>query len=227
MAEIVVQGEDTMKQKLLLVIVLLLAASAVHAKLEPYIEDSEAEWGSIDAAWEVPSPLAFNGMYGHLESETDVDAFSYTFEEPTPKFSVQVSVPVCGTLFEDFYPSAAVIGAGLETPEDVDLPFELPKGMGALVLTEIARTEPRSIIGEASYTRQDYFNLWHLVDIPEAGEYTIAVWSPGALEGAYVLVTGSEHPKMDMSDKAREKERIAAYNLIESGEWIGEDCDAS
>ena len=216
-----------MRSKLLILVlaVLLFATTATSAKFEPYIEDPEAEWGSIDAAWEVPAALPFYGLYGHLESETDVDAFAYTFDEAVKAFSVRVIVPVCGTLFEDFYPSAAVIGPGLETPEDVELPFELPEGMGALILTEIARTEPRPTIDDASYTRQDYFNIWHSVDIPEAGDYTIAVWDPDGITGPYVLATGREHPEMDMTDKVREKERIAAYTQIESGSWINEDCD--
>lgn len=215
-----------MYRKLMIFIVLLFAVSAVSAKFEPYMEDPDAEWGSIDASWEVPEPIAFYGLYGHLDSEDDIDAFAYTFDDAVTAFSVRVIVPVCGTLFEEFYPSAAIIGPGLETPEDVELPFELPEGVGALVLTEIARTEPRPTIDQGNYTHQDYFNIWHSVDIPEAGDYTIAVWSPDGLTGAYVLATGREHPEMDVSDKAREKERIAAYNLIESGDWIGEDCDA-
>lgn len=212
---------------LLLIVGSLLAVAAVSAKFEPYIEDPENEWGSFDdAAWQAPAALPFYGLYGHLASDTDVDTFVFDFDEAVTAFLIQVIVPVCGTHFEDFYPSIALVGPGLDVPEDVELPFELPEGAGALVLTEIARSHPRPIVREGVYSRSDYFSLWHSVDIPEAGEYTVAVWEPDGREGAYVLATGREHPEMDFADKEREKERLAAYNQIESGSWINYDCSA-
>lgn len=216
-----------MGKLLILIVIVFIAASAVSAKFEPFIEDPEAEWGDLDASWEVENDLAFNGLYGHLENETDIDAFALTFDEAVTAFSIRLIVPVCGSHFEDFYPSVAVIGAGFDIPQDIELPFELPEGMGALVLTELDQPDERPIMdGNGTYTRSDYFSLWHSVDLPEAGAYTLAVWEPEGQVGAYVLATGREHPEMDVSDEEQVKARADAFTQIEAGSWINANCDA-
>ena len=50
--------------------------------------------------------------------------------EPGYELYVQLGVPVIERL-EAYYPSVAVVAEGL--PVDVDVPFQLPEGMGAVV----------------------------------------------------------------------------------------------
>jgi hypothetical protein len=222
--------EVMMRKNLLLIVVLLVVlamTAAVSAKYEPYMEDAENEWGGVgdteSAAWQAPAALPFYGLYGHL-TEGDVDAFAYEFEDSVTAFSIQISVPACGENFVDFYPSMALIGPGLDVAvEDLALPFEVPEGMGVQIFAE-EREETRKIDANAGYVRHGYVSTWWSVDIPEGGDYLIAVWEPNDDDGAYVLATGREHPEMSVEDK-RESERIRIYDAIEDDSWIGVGCD--
>lgn len=216
-------------------VIILLAAltTAVSAKYEPYMEDASDEWGSIGqtVAWHAPAALPFYGLYGHL-TEGDVDAFVYDFDDAVTAFSIQIMVPACGDVFADFYPSMALVGPGLEMDAavedgDMALPFEVPEGMGVQIFTEPEPTGTRRIDANAGYVRRGYVSTWWSVDIPESGEYTIAIWEPNDHEGAYALATGREHPDYIESDRARENERIRIYDAIEDDSWIGVDCKIS
>jgi len=212
----------------IVVIALLVVAMTVNAKYEPYMEDED--WGGVgdttSAAWEAPAALPFYGLYGHL-TEGDVDAFVYEFEDAVTAFSLQVTVPQCGDLLVDFYPSIALIGPGLDAPDaDLELPFDLPEGAGVQVFVEEEQPRSRIIDGNSGYVRRGYVSTWWSVDIPEAGEYMVAVWEPNDRVGAYALATGRENPDYMDNDRTREQERIRIYSMIEGDTWIELDCDA-
>jgi hypothetical protein len=225
------EKESIMLRKLMLFALLALATfSAVFAKVDPYVEDPDEEWGDLADPASIWSWQAFAAQVGRLATDNDVDAFTVNFPEPVEDWEFQMMVPVCGDHFAAFFPSVAVIGPGLETTADTILPFDLPEGMGALVFSEdtykerYAEKGQRSIMTSNIVTGEPvYFNTARTVDIPQAGDYIIAIYEPDGNVGAYMFsIAGGEH---DLFGERPLQELEAAFDTLFSGEWMGQDCN--
>ncbi|MCI0712540.1 MAG: hypothetical protein L0154_20455 [Chloroflexi bacterium] len=218
---------------LLVILMVLLLVLPVSAKNDAYVEDPSAEWAGIDTPLALPAPLEWKELHGRLGVNGDVDAFSFTFDEAFEDWTIEMRVPVCGEHFAPVYPSLAVIGAGLEAPEAEALPFVLPEGQGAIILNS-ERSEPRvqdsqyyfmyEAAGE-NFTTHYYLPTTTVVDIPQAGDYTVAVWEPDGHVGAYFVWTGNEHPE-DIGAYRNIGELERVFTAIGNGSWMGQDCAA-
>jgi hypothetical protein len=220
---------------LLVIMIVVLLVLPVSAKNDAYVEDPLAEWGDIEAPFELPAATVYKALHGHFGMNGDVDAFALTFEDGTEDWVIEMRVPVCGKHFESVYPSVALIGAGLEAPDAEELPFTLPEGQGAIILnstryeTETRERDPQYyfIYEAAGRNTTTYYYLPTLtsVDIPAAGDYTLAVWEPDGHVGAYYLYVGNTHP--DNMDEYRDfYELEQAFAAIGNGSWMGQNCAA-
>jgi hypothetical protein len=204
----------------ILVLVLVVVSGAALAKVDPYIEPADGDWGGLDKPEAVWSTTAALSLFSRLDSESDVDAFRYTFDAPAKSWTLTLSVPVCGGAFKDFYPSVALIGPGLKQPT-VKLPFKLPKGTGGVVFGQKARKD-----GER-FTQDDpnmgirvYETTTQRLDIPQKGDYLVVVWDANGKPGAYMLTSGSRH---DQFGKRSSLQFKLALRSIETGSWTGRD----
>jgi hypothetical protein len=132
-----------------------------------------------------------------------------------------MGVPVCGAHFTRFSPIVAVIG---ECLPDADVPFEIPPGMGAVVLDEGRELEMSASENYLFSADAQRFIRFSADTLLPSGSYLIAIWEPNGHVGAYALSMIGVHP--DYVD-AMEADRIdEAFTLVNSGEWMGQDCDA-
>lgn len=206
-----------------IMVVCLAAMNIVTlAKLDPYVELPDTDWGDIAAPQPVWSSEAAVAHYGRLEAGGDVDAFAFTFDAPRPAWSFSLVVPVCGAYFKNVYPSAALIGMGLPADTAEGLPFEVPDGMGAQVFEVSATDDLARLSGEGEVGLNVYAAPLFFTDIPQAGSYTLAIWEPTGKVGAYVLATGTQH---DQFAKRTNNDIEAAFNAVFSGAWMGLDCN--
>jgi hypothetical protein len=218
-----------MIRKILFVLLILFAISGIAlAKVDPYMEalEREGDWGGLDNPAAIWSPTAAAAHVGTLGEYGDVDAFTVEFAEGSQTFQFALSVPVCGEHFKDFFPSAAIIGPGLDTPAEGALPFTLANGDGALIFQEgkLDADAIRRIFSNNDVTGEPvYADTLRNVDIPEAGMYTLAIWEPDGNVGAYMLTTGTEH---DQFQQRPDAELEAAFDMLFSQEWMGQDCNA-
>jgi hypothetical protein len=208
----------------LILVVTLALASVATAKYIPYVEPLDGDWGDAAQPW--PAPGGFSTvLYGRMESAEDVDAIAYEFIQPTSNWLVEVAVPVCGEHFALFIPSVAVLGDHLPAVEADSLPFELPEGMGAVVLTdgeliEMSRSENYLFTGDTQrFVRYDSDVLL------DRGEYLLVVWEPEGQTGAYALSIMGVHP--DYVDAMEANRMDEAFDLVNSGTWMGQGCEAA
>ncbi len=216
-----------MTRKVVLMVFIFCAAySLTLAKSNPYIEDPKAEWGDVSNPSTIQNWEAATEQIGRLGIYGDVDAFTVDFPQATNGWSFEAIVPLCGDHFKDFYPSVAIIGPGLDTTSADALPFQIPDGMGVQVFSDevTTKSETRPVRSADGITGElAYGNVLHNIDIPQAGQYTFAVFEPNGNIGAYLLTTGSNH---DMFGDRPQDELKAAYDMLFSREWMEQNCDA-
>jgi hypothetical protein len=212
----------------------VIGVSAVaQAKMLSYIEPLDGDWGEQDDPFVVEQGQFNSGFFGRLTNDEDIDALALMIDAPLAEETISfvITVPECGDRFVDFYPAMALIGPGLEVPDDETLealPFDLPEDMGVVLMIDETRPDPEQevrLTGEA-YTGQVYGDhVMVEIEIADEGEYTLAVWEPDGYVGAYALYTTANHP--DRAELFPSEAQMRADNrLIETGEWMGWDCAA-
>ncbi|HML23197.1 MAG TPA: hypothetical protein PKD09_16200 [Aggregatilinea sp.] len=119
----------------LVMVALLAVTTAAYAKMLVFVEPLDGDWGDLDDPFEVTTWLAYAGYFGRLDAG-DVDVLAFSVDRPV-RMPVALYTAACGDLFEAAYPALALIGPGLNEPDAetrAALPFELPKGTGAIVV---------------------------------------------------------------------------------------------
>ena len=167
---------------------------------------------SSDSAYEIVDPDISIVVYQEVTCENP--ELWMTFDvEPGYELYVQLGVPVIDRLFE-YYPSVAVVAAGF--PENADVPFDLPDGMGAIVF----EAKPESTDFYEPFTQTSSW-IWReeWVVIPEGGEGYVVGWHPNNLTGKIWLATGEveDFSDVDPADFAYWNE--AVNNFHETGDF--------
>lgn len=109
-----------------------------------------------------------------------------TFDfEAGQEIYVQFGVPVLDRLI-DFRPAAAVLGPGLP---DIDLPFEIPAGLGGILFTTDDIDEPEFF--HEHFTGTDSWILGELEDVaPRSGTYYLVAYVPSGETGKFWVALG-------------------------------------
>jgi hypothetical protein len=150
----------------------------------PYFEDDDIR---AEAPWAVDDPTISTAIYATLESQDDVDYFTFEGLEREVILLALTIPQIAGQ--EDFAPTMALIGPGLpeaELPERLvmspgtgALPFEPPLGPPPTFYEPFSRT--------SYWERQEA-----RVALPAAGAYVVAVWHPEGQVGRYTIVIGEK-----------------------------------
>ncbi len=216
----------------LLVVTLVSLTGIAQAKMIPYVEPLDGDWGTF----EKPPVLTlegayFSGVFGRLGEAGDADVIHMRFDHPVEgEVRVDLLVPVCGDHFADFYPTLALIGPDQDMSEETlaTLPFDLPEGLGAQILEPehpVADDDSPRPLSDWQVWEQDYYEALTITfEVPIPAKYFFAIWDETGDTGAYTLLTGAVHPGPDVIDP---EEVEALYDtMISSGAWMGADCDA-
>jgi hypothetical protein len=164
---------------------LLLAAlfTGIASAHRPMIEDRDAS--GYDKAIYVPDPDISRAIYGFLDTKDNVDFYAFDVSGHL-NLSTNILVPALD-VYRGFRPSYAIIGPGINGTATV--PFDVPPGMGTLVIDMPAASEP-------FYEPFGGINYWQspldhtLLDVP--GRYYVAVFDRWHSRGDYVLAIGEK-----------------------------------
>ena len=165
---------------------------------------------SPDTAFEIIDPDISIVVYQSLTCDNPELWMSFDVE-PGYELYVQLGVPVIERL-EAYYPSVAVVAKGL--PADVDVPFQLPEGMGAIVF----EATPESAEFYEPFTQTESW-IWReeWVEIPEGGEGYVVGWHPESLTGKIWLATGEVEDFSDVNPADFAYWNEAVNNFHETG----------
>lgn len=163
----------------------LLAMPAQDALAHrPYFEEADIE---ASDPWPVDDPTISTALYATLESGQDVDYFGFEGERGAVILLALTIPQIEGQ--EDFAPSLALMGPGLEK---VELPgaVAMAEGAGALVIEPPPGPAPTFF---EPFSRTSYWERQEQrVTLPESGRYVVAVWHPDQEVGRYTFVIGEK-----------------------------------
>lgn len=163
---------------------LLLLTPGLAAAHKPYFSDGGH--GTAADAWEIEDIDTSIVLYDEVTCEAPVLWMRFEAEADAELY-VQLGVPELDWL-ADYRPSIAVLAPGL--PEAA-LPFEIPEGLGAVVIDTAAVSAPDSFYEPFSQT-----SSWVLAEetltLAEAGAGYVVAWDPEALTGKLWVAVGTE-----------------------------------
>jgi hypothetical protein len=179
---------------------MLLAAAHPALAHQPFFEDQDF---TAAAPGRVKDPTVSTALYATLESRSDVDYV--TFEgRRGQKILIGITIPAIAGQ-EEFAPTVALLGPGLpdgELPAQVARPLVGGAAAGSAGSERGASGEQEGAIvwpapaGEAPVFFEPFSSTsyWERqedrVELPEDGQYTVAVWSDRGALGRYTLVVG-------------------------------------
>lgn len=195
---------------LIIVAVLVLigtaAISTVALAHKPLFEDRDTT--GLEDAILIPDPDVSRAVYGFLDSESDVDYYYFDIHQPLRLYT-SLLVPK-NDVYAEFRPVYVIIGPGIDgMPEG--LPFNVPDGMGAMVIE--SPDGDREEFYEPFTATTYYRGVPKHTPVSVRGRYYVAVYDRDGKMGDYVLAVG-EKEQFGLSDLPGV---IAAVMRIRSG----------
>jgi len=198
------------KKKIISLFILMVMLPAIVLSHQGLYEEKDT--AGFNDALVLPKPAVSYAVYMRLDHSGDVDFVSFKVDAAMP-IEVSLLVPQRSE-FLDYYPVFAVVGPGLPAPE-LEVPFELPVGYGAVVMKSEPQAEREKFHEPFSNTR--YYRGFKIFkkEMAEPGTYYIVVWHPEGEYGDYVVIYGEK-------ESFTPKEMLNTYRVISkvwSGNW--------
>ena len=177
---------------LLAIFSIVLLISSMASAHVPYIERSDYSEDKPIFVWKmIEKSKAF---YSWLENDgenpcKDIDVFKFKIKNNPKNVYIELIVPVFEDYYEDFVPWFTLVGPNLPNP-DIELPFDLPDGYGAIIKENVEPGSNREKFYEPFGGKSYYYGPILDMDISEPGTYYIYTWDPYSQGGDYVLVFG-------------------------------------
>lgn len=169
---------------LLLVLTLATVLPAPALAHQPYFEEEDI---GPDAPWPISDPTISTALYATLESQRDVDYFTFK-GQAGQVILLAMTIPLIEGQ-EEFAPMMALLGPGLPA---IELPRRVlgPDDTGGLVLAPTPGPAPTFF---EPFSRTSYWERQEeRVTLPADGQYLVAVWHATGQAGRYVFVTGEK-----------------------------------
>ena len=172
-----------MKANYLATAVLFLLVSQSAWAHKPFFSDGQYQ--SPETAWAIDDIGISIVMYH--EVTCDSQALWMKFEnEPGDLLYHQIGIPQLDRM-QDYRPVVAVVAPGLPV---IDVPFDLPAGMGAKILNTSWVDEPEEFLEPFTSTRSWILNDY-LLELPEGGGGYVVAWHPEGMTGKLWVAVGT------------------------------------
>lgn len=188
----------------------LLSLSAAFAHKPSF---STGEYSSPESPFWVADPEVSIVLYHEVTCETP-QVWMQLWLDPALPLYVQLGVPVIDRL-SDYRPSMAILGPGLP---DVDVPFEIPDGLGGILIETDTVESPDDFYEPFSQT-ESWILHEETLTLPEAGLGYIVAWDPTDTTGKLWVAVGTreDFTSDDFDNMADWLDQTQAYH--ESGEY--------
>ena len=164
-----------------------LSSVIVSAALLAHLPSiSEDDHGTPDDAFSITDTELSIVLFDTVSCEVPEVWLSFETLEADQEVFMQLGVPVIDRL-EDYRPAIAILAPGL--PE-LDLPFEVPEGVGGLRFNATDMDAPIDFFEEFTMTSSW---IWYegTITVPEAGQGWIVAWDPSRRTGKLWVAVGT------------------------------------
>lgn len=170
--------------KIVLALAFFLSAHTVAFGHQPIVSDGSA----VNAASAISLGDVNVSRVVYHEVTADAPRVWMTFQGTTGQLLyVQLGLPAIERL-ASYRPSVAVLGPGLPA---INLPFEIPAGLGGMVLSSSDVTNP-TVFDEPFSGTRSWILLEQEIPLPQAGTYYVVAFDPAGQPGKLWVATGRE-----------------------------------
>ncbi len=163
-------------------LVVLASGSSAHAHRPTFSDGSAVD---ADSALEIDDTTVSQVVYHEVTDESPRLWQTFTAEQGGELW-VQIGVPVIDRL-EGYRPAVAVLGPGL--PE-VDLPFDIPNGLGGVIISTEGVDDPEVFHEHFTNTRS-WILAEQTVQLADAGRYDLVAYVPSGEPGKLWVSVGT------------------------------------
>ena len=182
-------------------------AQSAHAHRPVFTDDSAT---SADTAIAIKDAKISQVVYREIGKESPQVWLSFSAPEDLKLF-VQIGVPFIDSL-KDFRPAMVLVGPGLP---DKNVPFEIAKNTGFMVLTTEKVAKPRFF--HEHFTNTDSWILrGETVSLPKPGRYYLVAYSPEKKVGKLWLSIGKKESfsMEDWKEFPKWRKKIRAFHEV-------------
>lgn len=177
-----------------------------------------------ELAFEVIDPEISIALYAEMTCTADT-LWLHMDTAGISEVWLELGVPQLERL-EDYRPSLAVLAAGLPETGLNDLPFDVPDGMGAMIIDTADVDEPIDFF--EPFTQTDSWILYReWVEVPENTDVYLVAFNPEEITGKLWVAVGltEDFSDVDASDFAEWMEKTQAFHEVDDDEDHTElDC---
>jgi hypothetical protein len=169
-----------------LALLLTLISVTVALAHQPFFEEEDLE---RDNPMIIADPTVSTALYATLDRSDDLDYFAFTGKSGA-RILIGMTIPqIAGQ--EEFAPTVALIGPGLDRNEIASLPDDVQQVVSEEQGVQILRPPAKATSFYEPFSRTSYWRRQQEhVRLPEDGRYTLLVWHEAGEVGRYTLVVG-------------------------------------
>ena len=179
---------------------------------------------SMETAFEVEDPDISIALYAEMTCEADT-LWLHLRTDDVSEVWVELGVPQLDRL-EDYRPSLAFLAAGLSDDDNDSLPFDVPEGMGSMVIDTYDVETPIDFY--EPFTQTDSWILFReWIALPENTDVYIVAFNPDEYTGKLWVAVGltEDFSDVEPSEFAEWLENTQSFHEVgETEERVEIDC---
>jgi hypothetical protein len=179
---------------------------------------------SMDTAFEVEDPEISIALYAEMTCAAET-LWLHMRTDDVSEVWVELGLPKLDRL-EDYRPSLAVLAEGLPEDDNEGLPFDVPEGMGSLVIDTSGVEAPTDFYEPFTQT-ESWILYQEWLSLPENTDVYLVAYNPDGYTGKLWVAVGltEDFSDVEASDFAEWLDKTQAFHEVnDTEEYVEVDC---
>jgi hypothetical protein len=179
---------------------------------------------SMETAFEVVDPDISIALYAEMTCAADA-LWLHMRTDDVSEVWVELGLPKLDRL-EDYRPSLVVLAEGLSDDDNEDLPFDVPQGMGSLVIDTSDVEAPIDFYEPFTQT-ESWILYQEWLSLPENTDVYLVAYNPDEYTGKLWVAVGltEDFSDVEASDFAVWLDKTQAFHEVnDTEEYVEVDC---
>lgn len=179
---------------------------------------------SMETAFEVEDPEISIALYAEMTCTEDTLWLQMRTDDVSEVW-IELGVPKLERL-EDYRPSLVVLAEGLPDDDNEDLPFDVPEGMGSLVIDTGDVEEPTEFYEPFTQT-ESWILYQEWLSLPENTDVYLVAYNPEGYTGKLWVAVGltEDFSDVEASDFTEWLDKTQGFHEVnDTEEYVEVDC---